>query len=378
MRKKFLPLFFLLLITSQLHGLIFAPKITLGEKRRPASLPEYKTERLLENKYYFELAQFLNEHYSYRSIFIIAKNWVDYYILNTSPLPKVHIGKDGWLYLKNGLYSYLKNDCNKEKKALKLARSLNSIEKIFESAGKKFFFVVAPDKATIYPEHVGFKRPQNSCGMNFYELFLQALEKYPLHGFIRLDNSLIDAKKDFPLYFATGTHWNHRGSILASRVMLEKLSTSTKKFILPDIKFMENERTRDLAALFSLNLKEKSNYAIRIHKNVAIKIRSLKDLPNGKSHLQITTTARTDKSLLPHTIIYRDSFMFMPLKMMQGSFKEIDAFSAHRLPISNKIDTDSLRASKIVMIEVVERILDKVRINKKELLLALGGSPAPQ
>ncbi|MFQ5480384.1 MAG: hypothetical protein ACE5DW_03810 [Thermodesulfobacteriota bacterium] len=372
MRDKILTIFFILLITSQVYGMAFTPKVTLNEKRLLAKIPEFRAERLLMSSYYADLGKFLNDRYPYRAPLILAKNWIDYYVFSTSPSPKVHIGAEGWLYIRSGIKSYLQDECNKKKKALNLARTLNSIEKFLISKDKEFLFIVAPDKATIYPEHIGFKRPENDCGTNFYELFLRALKKYPLKGFIRLDDRLLKLKEDFPVYYRSGTHWNDRGSIIAGNAILKGLSTPSNKYQLPEIRFKEIEDLRDLTILWGLNLTETVD-AIRIWKKSdrEIKIKKLKPLKNGRPRLLITTTAAEGNALLPETIIYRDSFMSMPLKLTQGYFKKINAIWTHKIPVAPKVDYPTLRASKIIIIEVVERKLYRLKIREKALREAL-------
>jgi len=373
-RKKILIGFFILLITSQLYGMAFAPKTALGEKRALLKMPGYKTESLLKSKYYYQLSKFLDDRYPYRASFIIAKNWIDYHIFNTSPSSQVYIGKDGWFYLKTGLKDYFKNSCEKKQQAYDLAKKLNAIEKVLESAGKKFFFIVPPDKATIYPEHIGVKRSPNNCGKSFYDFFIEALEEYPLHGFIRLDNILLRAKKDYQLYYKRDSHWNHRASVLASKVILERLSTPLIKPGLPDIKFRTLDRTRELATLFSLSLKEKSDYVFKFKRKNQVKTKRLKPLPNGFSHLQITAEAEPGDTLLPRAVIYRDSFMVLPLSLIQSQFKEIDALWTRNIPMgTSAIDDSALRASKIVILEVVERNLHMIIIREKALVWTLGG-----
>jgi len=373
LRKKILIGFFILLITSGLYGLAISPHVTIKEKRQPAPLPQFNAERLFKSRYYTKLGNFLNDRYPYRPQLIIAKNWVDYYIFSTSPSDKVHLGREGWFYLKSGLISYLKNDCGRKEAARRLARELNSIEKILESSGRRFFLIVAPDKATIYPEYVRLTKPLESCGKSFYDLFIEALDEYPVRGFIRLDKRLLEAKESSSTYYKQGTHWNNRASALASKIILERLSTPSKRFGLPDMKFRVRGHTRDLAAMFLLNLQEKSDYIFRLRPHNKIKVRSLKPLANKRPRMQITAEAESGAPLLPHAIIYRDSFMTKPLTIIDGSFAEIDALWTHRLPINKVIDTDSLRASKIVIIEVVERNLDKLKIKEKALVWAIGG-----
>jgi len=351
MRKKILMGFFLLLLTSQVYGLALAPRTVLTEKRTLAAVPEYKAQRLLESSYYKKLAKFLDDRYPYRVPFIISKNWIDFHIFKTSPSSEVIIGTDGWLYYRRSMNDYFKDDCDRRIDAWKLALKLNSMERLLESAGKRFFFIVAPNKATIYPEHVGIERPPNTCGKSFYDLFIEALGEYPLRGFIRLDNLLLEAKKGSLQYYKKGTHWNDRTCALVSKVILERLSTPAREFRLPDMRFEEAERAHDLAGIFSLDLREKSDYAFLINRDKKVWI----------------------KDLLPPTVIYRDSFMRVPLIMLRESFEKIDALWSSRVPVARGIDFQALRDSKIVIVEVVERGLDELDIRETALRRALGG-----
>ncbi len=374
MRTKILTIFFILLITSQVYGLALTAKVTLNEKRLLAKAPELKPEQLFKSSYYSRLGRFLDDRYPYRRPFIIAKNWIDYYIFYTSPSPKVHIGTDGWLYMRSSLTGYIRDECDKKRRAIHLARTLHSIEKLFASENKRFFFIVAPDKDRIYPEHLGFKRPKNTCGKNFYGLFLEALEKYPLQGFIRLDKILVEAKKDYLIYYKKGTHWNYRGAMIASSAILQRLSTTTDKYRLPEIKFKQIEDLRDLTTLWGLNLTETVDVARFIKRNKKVKTKNLTPLANGRPRLQMTNTSATGHSLLPPTLIYRDSFMTIPLKFMKGSFEKIDAIWTRKIPATPETDYPALRSAEIIIIEAVERNLYRLQIRKNDFASVLMGS----
>ncbi len=95
------------MLTSGAYGLALGHKTNLKEKRTLAKAPEYEAMNLLDKRYYTKLSKFLDDRYPYRTDFITVKNWIAYYIFNTSPSPKVHMGKDGWFYLKAGLRDYL-------------------------------------------------------------------------------------------------------------------------------------------------------------------------------------------------------------------------------------------------------------------------------
>ncbi|MFQ5354197.1 MAG: hypothetical protein ACE5DR_04555 [Thermodesulfobacteriota bacterium] len=62
--------------------------------------------------------------------------------------------------------------------------------------------------------------------------------------------------------------------------------------------------------------------------------------------------------------------MTVPLIMVQGAFTEIDAIWTNKIPVNSKVDFPALRDSEIVIIEVVERNLEKLDIRKKVFLKA--------
>lgn len=79
-----------------------------------------------------------------------------------------------------------------------------------------------PNKATIYPELVGFERPDQDCGKSPYGLLLEAFEEFPVKGFIRLDKLLIEAKNGDPLYNKAGSHWTLRAELIAIEAIVER------------------------------------------------------------------------------------------------------------------------------------------------------------
>jgi len=278
------------------------------------------------------------------------------------------------LYLRSGLRDYLKDDCKMRERAVELVRQLKAFERAIEANGKRFVFIVAPDKATIYPEYVGFKRPANSCGKNFFDLLLEALAKDPLHNFIRLDKALLGAKKDALLYYPRGTHWNYRGALTASRIILERLTGPGMRLDIPPVDVIKATSVPDLAGTFSLGLAEKVDFPARAHWDGKVSIKECKPLPNRMSRLRITTTPGPGRPVLPPTIIYRDSFMITPLMLMAGSFKDLDALWTKNIPVGPKWDFSSIRESDIFIIEVVERMLPGLLLREKALIDALGGA----
>jgi hypothetical protein len=126
-------------------------------------------------------------------------------------------GKDDWLFLGN----YHDNTVAKLKLAIKPDEfSLNEVKETFSSIsstannfGIKTFFILAPNKSSIYPEYLPDEIVPSA--KKYSSFFLEKLKEIPNLTVYDPTNDLIAAKnKEGFLYWKTNTHWNNKGSYL--------------------------------------------------------------------------------------------------------------------------------------------------------------------
>ncbi len=371
--RRVLAIFFLLFIISIPIGRLtnIGSTFKLTEKRTLAPLPAFSFARVLDRELYIELDRYFNDHFVFRGPLVKAKNRIDFSLFKTSPSKKVYVGKDGWLFFTKTLRDYLKDSCKDRQKIRELARGLQNIERELARHGQIFVFVIAPNKATIYPEYVGLARPKQDCGRSRYDLLLEAFEEFPVKGFIRLDKLLMKAKKDGQLYHKTGTHWNLRGERVAIEAILRYLERTNAlsqgnsgeskdwKRYMPEIETGEKDRDGDLANTISLRLGERRQVIKKITYKSETSVEELAPLRsdnNKRRHYRSVSKALPGEVLLPSVIIYRDSFMTEPLQILKGSFESLHALSTYNLLIEE--GQDDLYNSRIVIQEMVERNLN--------------------
>ena len=139
--------------------------------------------------------------------------------ISTAP-QKVIVGRDRWLYLGDEYQDTLTVDRLPPSDAdLKLIGEIGgasrSWEKYLKNKGVKLFRVmVAPNKGSIYPEHVpqwALPPPQSGIDALFAATDPQI--------YLDLRPPLLAAKRAQPtaLYYSTDTHWNHYGAARAFR-----------------------------------------------------------------------------------------------------------------------------------------------------------------
>ncbi len=377
MRKFVISIFFIFLTLSPVAGMLLRGGAFFKERPFLTPAPDFTRGALLMRPFYRGIEKYLDDRNPLRGEFIRTKSWLDVRLFHTSPAPNVRIGLNGWLYFKPAMKSYLKNDCGRTRRAYTLARRLQRLELELRKAGKRLIFVVAPDKATIYPEYVGGVPEGNGCGKNFYDLLLLAMKRFPVEGFVRLDEALLKAKKDGLLYYRGGTHWNDRGAALAAGLILRKLSTEREYPRPPEVTFEDKRMLQEDSPMLGVSLYERAPFAREIEFGEEVSTTGIKPLPFFPGEwvlLRTKTEPSSKRPLLPKALVYRDSFMTAPLKFLEGSFREIYARWSHFFPEAKGADPRELRTAKIVIVEIVERDLPLLRIRLKVLAGMIDGA----
>lgn len=358
----------LLLIIPVLVLMSCIKKEQLHENREMAKIRNISIQRFFDPVFYSNVDKFINDHFVYREVLIKAKSIIDYHIFNSSVSSKVYVGKRSWLYYRDELRDSLKSDCNERENMRVLARQLNSIERILESSGKKFVFVVAPNKSTIYPEYVGLMRPDPRCGKNKYDLLLEALNEYPVKGFIRLDDKLSQEKQKKQVYYQFDTHWNIHGAMLASITILKHLNPNSWEKYFPEVELISGQQAYDLARMMSLKFRSEEIVLKNIHYPIKYNIKTLEPVVRDKPSYEIKLD-NPPHDIIQRTVMFHDSFLSVPLKFYYSSFEQLNAYWL--LSLSDPKAIEELRSSEIVLIEVVERNLSSLQIHLKDFIVAL-------
>lgn len=357
-------------VISSIAGWTLNGTVNLREQRALAKMPDISINNLLDDTFYLELEQYINDHFVLRSFLIKTKGWIDYNLFNSSVDAKVLIGKNGWFFYRDELRDYSKNDCSDRERMRTLARELQTLEKVFAKSGKIFLFIVAPNKSTIYPEYVGFNVSNSGCNKSRYDLLMESFILYPVKGFIRLDQKLILSKKNEPVFFKMDSHWNANGAMIVSRSVLEYLRPESWDKYFPDVEIAKQYMGGDLANMTALNYRNEEDVIKGVSYRAVVNVENKEPLKNGWPRFRITTKS-SSTPLLPRAIFYRDSFMTHPLELLKGSFSQIDVYWDYDLSISEAME--DLRTSKIVIMEVVERNLGELKIDSKAVESLLQG-----
>jgi len=142
--------------------------------------------------------------------------------LGISPIPEAVLGTDGWLYYTGPVSEKLLDrhvrgrDPYSQDELARWRRLLLDRTRHFRGIGAQYVFVIAPNKESVYPEHLpGWIGPR--LGPSRLDQLLAYLQSVPEVAVIDLRSALIADKTAATLYYRTDTHWNTRGAYTAYR-----------------------------------------------------------------------------------------------------------------------------------------------------------------
>ena len=345
MMKKILSLIFggLLLVPTAIW--IIDPDFGLPVNRIGLAPPRMYTQALLDSQYYKAFDQYYNDSFSLRSPLIFAKRWIDFHVFRMTDDPDVHVGKEGWLYSRRSIENLRKEARDNIAVAERIALNLYTLEKVFEASGRRFFFMVAPSKSTIYPEFVGYAPHCKARHRSLYDLLLEAIGDLPMKNFVRFDLLLSDAKSNYALlYDKTGAYWNELGAMVAAGAIQRQTAEDPEEAMLEYQSFTSvdpDDLNRQIMGF---------------------------QMPNGDK--PVTYFAGTGRPGQPVGIIYGDGYIHKLLPYLQQMFARFDVIIDDRLP--SRVHEADLRRYEVIFLEKAESELDSLDVDIGSILSMLG------
>lgn len=235
-RKWAFPLIFLVMIFVPFldHWFHFFSPVSLAEKRKPASAPNWKESGMAE--YLIRLAAFFNDQMELRNRWVAWNNYIKVVGLGVSPIPRILLGKNGFMFLAQetdtrNQVDYYRNMKPFSPEELEQWRIfLENRKNWLASLGVQYLLLFAPSKMSIYPEML----PNWVKKVHEYSRLDQLVQYLQAHSTVQVVDvrrNLLAAKVNDPVYYSTGSHWNGYGAFIAfeelTRFLSEKFPQAT-------------------------------------------------------------------------------------------------------------------------------------------------------
>lgn len=168
------------------------------------------------------LADYFYDHFGFRRL-LLKWNGDMRLSLRESPSARVVLGRDGWLFYAGNdiVEDYLGRRQLSERELDTWERTLAERRIQLDRQGASYLFVVAPDKTTIYPEHL----PSGlaSRRMTTFDQINERLGEGDDSSFFAMIDDLRREKSSAQLYYKTDTHWTTAGLQAAEAAVMARI-----------------------------------------------------------------------------------------------------------------------------------------------------------
>lgn len=329
-------------------GMAFVQEEESTENRTLSEFPSLKTEEGWNLNWLSDAGDYFQDHFAFRNELVTANALVNGGVLGTSTASGVIQGTDGWLYYKDSLDDYLGTELLSDRALFNIAHSLSLIQDNLTGRGKKFLFTVAPNKNTLYGEHMPY---YNSLKITEENNLVRLVPILEAEGVNYTDLKSLFKSQEEVLYHERDSHWNNKGAALAADALmtdLVKLHDSYQeesyevrtdfegdldKMLYPKALTLEDEIYYDKTQTFAYVGEVESNFDPKI----------------------ITVNPVKDGSL----VMYRDSFGNALLPFMADAYA--NAYFSRGVPYQLS-DVDTQNADTVI-VERAERFLPNMAEN---------------
>ena len=226
---------------------------SLNDGRNSEAWPVFQLKSSVLKDFPKKFDSAFSDHFFLREQCIFLSRGLKYYFFNLSDNKSVIFGDQKWLFLNDEVFMGSKFPIDPESHAEKWANTIEARYRWSLSQGINYYFVLAPNKNTIYPNYLPsifwYKgiRPSDLLVSKLIERGVPALD---------LKVSLAELGKREQIYLNTDTHWNYLGSYYGAFALVEYISGKFKGFpslVGYDRNWSGNSEGGDLARILGIS-----------------------------------------------------------------------------------------------------------------------------
>jgi hypothetical protein len=223
LQKSLIMLFMVFILTPLAGHILSQPKtVSKLEKRSLASWKPYLESDDMSG-FFHGVSEFVSDHFGFREQLIALKARFKL-ALNESPVDSVLMGRDDWFFLKT-YDPLLMNQTDKAQILSAIETRASFVHQRYQALNRKnvhYLFFVAPNKMSIYPEHLPrlYSLMDHLASYREFSASLAQANRY----YVDMVTILREAKETQGrnLYFKTDSHWSDLGASLAYQALVDE------------------------------------------------------------------------------------------------------------------------------------------------------------
>ena len=323
-----------------------------SEKRNLNQMPKAVENSRINTGFFSQFNDYFSDHFAYRLEMAQLNELIYTKSIGFSVNEKVIYGRDGWLYFHETIPDYTGQTAFTDSDIERLVTTLSLQSEYLEQKGIRYIFTVAPNKNTVYPEHMP-KRIRKTEKPTVLERLTDALASGGVN-YTDLSGAIINAKSGGNLlYHKTDTHWNDLGARAAANRLMEDIKSILPGFAYDDFRNAETTETTSAGDLkkMLLPLSKTANEG-RTSLNFK-KLYTAQKPFRSVEDVKITTTSGVNQARI---MMFRDSFGNAVIPFLSNNFGY--AFYSKEYPVNfGDIET---HAPDVVVYEIAQRNIPKI------------------
>ncbi|MCU0428760.1 MAG: hypothetical protein MUF42_02200 [Cytophagaceae bacterium] len=212
-------------ILQQSSGLV--PVEDLYGAYEKAKKPTCTLDSLYKGAYQNSIEKWCNENFGFRNTLVRFHNQLGFWLYKKSYTNNVTVGKEDYLFDISYINAYTGADYAGEEELRNRVSIAKKLQDSLRAHGIQLLFVLAPGKASFFPEYIPDKYLNNRIPGNYETIRKLFLEKEINHIDFRKWFAEKKATSPYPLFPKCGIHWSVYGATLAADSMLRKIEQLT-------------------------------------------------------------------------------------------------------------------------------------------------------
>ena len=237
---------FFAMVLVPLACMPFVHEDVSAEKRELAPAPRLTVDGTPNIAVLQEAGDYFADHFAFRGTLVDLDATLKQRLLLTSATDNVVVGTDGWLYYAGTLNDYQRRNSMSDHELLNIASNLSLMQEYVLGQGKGFALAIAPNKNSLYPQHMPYYEIAGQGDRNLERLMPMLVER----GIQTVDLEDTFGNQDEVLYFARDSHWNAKGALLVYRSITPFLTVPAQPY---DEEAVDSGHTGDVDAMLHPN-----------------------------------------------------------------------------------------------------------------------------
>lgn len=319
------------------------------KKQEAVKFPESKKNGKTNIEFLPELGAYFEDRFAFKDEFISAGNFMSAELFGTSGLGSVIVGKDGWLYYTDSMNDYTCESVLSDRAICNIVNNIMMMQDYAEKQGKKFIFTIAPNKNTLYGEHMPSNILRTGTESNLIKLE-KAMKNSDI-SYVNLREKL--STYDDTLYFKRDSHWNEIGAAIAFNELLDSKSITHENYT--DYDYSKKcDYKGDLSAMLYPRIGYyEDRYIIEYEQDYVF----TGEFDDVEDSFLTTEKPKGKKGNGSSLLMYRDSFGNALIPYMADTFDR--ATFSKQQPYLLSMDMKNSKADTII-VEKVERKIDEL------------------